>query len=395
MEENFSITNIKSKYALKYIFSFLEYKRFISLIKYNKSIHKKLNINLKNLSFNNKYITRRREIQLPNEWGMGLPTCVALQFIILFFLFFLIHYIINCVVKIKLKENYDKSNDKYHWDFFNSKIIRILSIIYYIFSFYVIYHMTDYAYGDYKNSKKVFTVLFGLIIIIQCYCEYKLIFKIYIIYSFASNGKWIILFDAIYLIVNILYLIFGDLAFKDYIDSETYERMKDFYYLVSYKDINIEEYLLDNNFPSKNEKRKFISLIANNFKIDYSQSDLDLINAINDYRFKKNLNELILDNNIPEYIIKGSTELILSLSNIIKISNIKYILKYNVNDDFVSIKTDINAMQILLQPFFNKINIIRQRNNKYITVYEDFDIQNYNAILVKDNFEDENLVFKK
>ena len=132
----------------------------------------------------------------------------------------------------------------------------------------------------------------------------------------------------------------------------------------------------------------------NHFKIDYLQSDLDLIKAINDYRYKKNLNELILDNNIPEYIIKGSTELILSLSNVIKISNIKYILKFNVNDDFVFIKNDKNSMRILLQPFFNKINIIRQRNTKYITVYEDFDIQNYNTIRVKDNFEDENSVLK-
>ena len=395
MEEKFSITNIKSIHSLRYIFSFLEYNRFISLIKYNKNIQQNLNINLKDFSFNNNYIERKREKELPYEWGMGLHTCIALQIIIAFFLFFLIHYIINCQVKIKLKENYDKTKGNYHWDFFSSTIIRILSFIYYIYSFYVIYHMTDHAYGDFINSKKVFTALFGLIIIIQCYYEYQLIFKIYTIYFFALNGKWIIIFDVIYLIVNILYLIFGDLTFKKYMKSKTYEKMEDFYYLVSYKDINIQKYLLDDNFPSKYGKRKLISSIVNHFKIDYLQSDLDLIKAINDYRYKKNLNELIIDNNIPEYIIKGSTELILALSNVIKISNIKYILKFNVNDDFVFIKNDKNAMGILLQPFFNKINIIRQRNTKYITVYEDFDIQNYNAIRVKDNFEDENLVLKK
>ena len=137
--------------------------------------------------------------------------------------------------------------------------------------------------------------------------------------------------------------------------------------------------------------------MANKFEIKNSDNDLKLIKSINDYRLKKNLNELICDKKIPEFIIKGNTEIILTNSNIIKLSDIKYVLKFK--EEFVNferMRNNTDIMNILKKPFLNKINLVQQGNNKYITIYEDFDKKNnYDVIRIRDSFENENIELKQ
>ena len=125
-------------------------------------------------------------------------------------------------------------------------------------------------------------------------------------------------------------------------------------------------------------------------------NDIDLFHFINEFRLKRNLSIFTLDKKIPSFIIEGSTEFLLSISNIIKLSNIKYVIKLNIDDDFSEIKKNKDFMDILLKPFFNKITIFMQRNTKYIMVYEDFDVDlnSYHSVQLRGNFENENVILK-
>ena len=51
-------------------------------------------------------------------------------------------------------------------------------------------------------------------------------------------------------------------------------------------------------------------------------------------------------------------------------------------------------MEIINNPFFNKINIAQQSSVKYITIYEKFDEKNYESILIRDSYRDENSILK-
>lgn len=109
------------------------------------------------------------------------------------------------------------------------------------------------------------------------------------------------------------------------------------------------------------------------------------------------MNELICDKKIPEFIIKGNTEIILANCNIIKLSDIKYVLKFKEEFvDFERMRRNTAIMNILKKPFLNKINIVQQGNTKYITIFEDFDEKNnYHVIRIRDSFENENIELKQ
>ena len=83
-------------------------------------------------------------------------------------------------------------------------------------------------------------------------------------------------------------------------------------------------------------------------------------------------------------------------NNIIKISNIKYVFSLYAEDDFEEIKGNKNIINILIKPFMNKINIIRQNDIKYITIYEDYDNEKYEIIQIKNNLENKkNMLLKE
>ena len=85
----------------------------------------------------------------------------------------------------------------------------------------------------------------------------------------------------------------------------------------------------------------------------------------------------------------------MSSNNIIKLSNIKYVLRFNKNHiDFENLLNNKDIMEILNNPFFNKINIVQQSENKYITIYEEFDGKNYDVISIRDNNGNENSILK-
>ena len=388
--EDISLLKISSSFIIKQIFSNLDYTRFISLIKYSKKYQQKLEFNLKENIHYYKNIGKKEKIGVgSDDWGDGLRLLAAVPLFVPHYLYFIIHYILNSALTIKLNNN-EKSNG-FFWRIING-IIKKYSILIYIGSFYVLYHALDYSRSDYIDRKIIYVILLLLIMLFHACYELLLIHKIKLISSFALNGKWMIVFDVIYLIANISYTFFTKKLFDQYMEAKAYPRYEYYNYLLLFKDIKIKKYELPDNLESIENKRKYFESKVNDLEIEYSRNDLNLIESINNYRQKNNLNELIIDYKIPNFIIKESTEIILSASNIIKISNIKYLFRLNIEDDFEKIKEDENINNILLKPFLNKINIAQQGKIKYMTVYEDFDNKNYEVIQIKDKLENENLL---
>ena len=284
---------------------------------------------------------------------------------------------------LTIKLNNESKSKEFFWRLINGLIIKKLLILIYIVSIHVLYHALAYSDSDYRYKKLIYLFLIDLILIFHFCYEILLIYKIKTLFYFALNGVWMIFFDIIYLIANIIFIYFTFLLGKEYRECHEYSRYSYYNYLFLFKDIKIKKYKLPEDFNSIENKRNYLESKANDFEIDYSLKDIDFIKAINKFRINKNLNELIIDYKILNLIINVSTEIILSPNNIIKISNTKYVFKLNKEDDFEKIKEDKNINQILLKPFLNKINIIQQNDVKYITVFEDFINENYEIIEIK------------
>ena len=392
--ENSFLLNISSSYIIKKIFSNIEYNRFISLIKYSKEYQNNLGFNLKNNIHYNKSIEKNSKVEFIEDWGDGLGLIAYFPYYAPLYIYFFIYYILNNISNIEL--NNDAKSNGLFWSIVFGIIIKRLSILLYIGSIYVLYHTILHFRFDYINTKKKYIILYWLLMFIHVCYELLLIYKIIIIASYAIKGKWMILFDVIYLIANISFIYFVFTIFQQYLKCKEYPEFNCYNNLVLFKDIKIKEYKLPKNFESFRNKRKFIESKVNYFEINYNIKDLVLIADINLYRLKKNLDVLIIDYKIPNFIIKGSTEIILFPNNIIKISNIKYVFSLYAEDDFEEIKGNKNIINILIKPFMNKINIIRQKDIRYITIYEDYDNEKYETIQIKDNLENEkNMLLKE
>ena len=392
-----SLTNISSVHTIKLIFSHLEYNRFFSLIKYNKEIQQNLKINFKENIFPNNYIERLSQNGLSNDYSDGLAFIYGMIIYGVIYIFFFLHYLLNVILTINLNPKLYKNNDSY-WETINGNLVKKFSILFHFFALFVLCHVLKHFSYEYIGAHKIFVLFLALIIFAHGWYEIALFHKIKLIYSFALNGKWMIFFDVILIILNFIHVIVSGLCLYQYIFLiKTVPEFVKIFFLNLYKGISIYEYRIyeDFNEYSERKRQKVISENANFYKINYSKNDLDLIKHINEYRLKKNLNEFIRNDDIPNFIIKGSTEIFLSSNNIIKLSNIKYVLRFNKNHiDFENLLNNKDIMEILNNPFFNKINIVQQSENKYITIYEEFDGKNYDVISIRDNNGNENSILK-
>ena len=96
-----SLLNITSSYIIKQIFSFINYHRFISLIKYNKRYQNTLEFNLKSNIHYNKNIEKEEEVNLSKGPEDGMKYVVSLIIHGGTYIYFFIHYILNLALNIK------------------------------------------------------------------------------------------------------------------------------------------------------------------------------------------------------------------------------------------------------------------------------------------------------
>ena len=389
--ENSLLTNISSHYIIRQTFSHLEFHRFFSLIKYNKLLQNKMQINLKKLIHSNKFFERYEKNELTDDRRNGFNfLCGCIVFCVHYF-YFILHYLINVPIFIRLNPNLYKTEDHY-WTILTNLIFKLLSLFFHMFSAYVLYHILSHFSNEYLYRKIIFIILTLFIIYAYCWYEIGLVHKIKLTYKFAINGKWMVLVDSLCLIANTTFIFFVIRFLCLYLGSKTFPRYMTAYVLVLYKDIKIKEYKFKEDFKYIDNKRKKIDSEAIGFRTIYSEEDSELVRSINYYRLKHNLSELICDKTVPDFIRKGYSEIFLSANNIVKLSNIKNVLIFNNEVDFESLKENKEIMNIIMQPFFNVINIVQQGDTKYITVYEDIYEKNYHKINIKE--ENENTILK-
>ena len=260
MKNKETLTNIKSNYCMKFIFTFLEYNYILKLVKYNKKFQKILDIRLKNYKKRNIYLysIQKYKPELKKEYLYEADYEKYLSSSI-YLVFSLCHdtkgFIITAIIllgffiaKQKIKERYKMIN----------RILNIILLFFFcIYSFVYIYcialFIIDHDFFKKTSYLYLFFFLIGFLYIILCLIR---IYRYYI-----------------------------------YIYIKTRIIAKN--YLLQINKININEYKLSSNFHkmSNINKKKYILKNLPNFIISMTREEIDLIKKINDIRLKNNISQ--------------------------------------------------------------------------------------------------------
>ena len=409
MSDNEKIMNISSDYSIKLIFSFLKYNQILKLVKYNKSIQNKLGINIENYQTisNCQYIKRKiTRIYDPQE-----NECVEMGKIfftsLITFIFF-IYVFIYSILLVSL-ESFDNSNTKLNYDKKSLNIINKINAYLFLFLIFIIcsyflllYYILKNCYSDSPKLKRIKLLMLIVIDLIYFLYESLIIWKLSLSYKIKKDDTtWFMTCDYIFIILNslfILYMLF--ITYLYYIDAGKKIDVFIKYILIRYKDININGYLLPDNFHkmSKISKLKFISNHKHNFQFFLNQEQLDLVSLINDFRVKNNLDKFTIDwdKKLPNFILNESSEIILfSFNHIFKLSNKNYLFKYRKGEfEFYFRNKNIDIINILKKQNLNRIIIIHQNMIEYILIYESYKYYSIDPIELRES-DDDNVEFLK
>ena len=149
--EKMSLLNISSPYIIKHIFYYLNYNRFISLIKYNKKYQNNLDFSLKKNIHSNKNIEKKEEKLLRENLDNGLKYIYSAIIYGGPYVYFILHYILNLTLTIKL--NNESKSKEFFWCLINGLIIKKLLVLIYIVSINVLYHALAYSDSNYRYKK--------------------------------------------------------------------------------------------------------------------------------------------------------------------------------------------------------------------------------------------------
>ena len=268
MWKNADISNIKSEYNIKEIFSYLDYPYILKLLKKNKNLQNRLGLSLEN--YKNKYETKKYEYiketkLITSEANLLRNTpeesvwylLFSLSIICFIFLPFLIYSILLVSIKT-FKDSNTKIN--YNKKYYNTiKIINPCLFIYdtfilisiCIFSLGICYHGRR-DYGRRKIIKFIITIFINLVNILF---ESLVIWKLILSYKIKKGGcTWFMVLDYLFLIINLaytsIYLYATVIYFKDSLGRIHFETE---YVLTSFNKIRIKVYLLATNFFCTNK----------------------------------------------------------------------------------------------------------------------------------------------
>ena len=368
LNNNNLLLNINSNFNLKLLFSYLKYDKILKLIKYNKSLQNKIEIeenNYKeysNIEINSEAIKNKigsGKIKINTLFlifslgncnindGVCSPLGFSFLFFFLYFLFpiIAITFYTSYVFSVQRKLNIV-------WVTLINKSLFLLILSRFMYLFIILINSRNDAINVYLILSFFFIhILYEVLIFIK-YINLYIIKKddlmdlIFLLFNFA-------------IIVKYFVLIFSNWP-------------KTFYYLVRYKKLSVEPHCIKIENYRKN-KKKYISNRVKELKYKYLDQDLKVFNKINIFRKKNNLTELKLKNNIPDFIINEISEVILfKEQHLFKLPNNKYLLKYEFGQfNYYFQNNNKNLIDILLKEGLNMINIVTQRNMQYILLYED------------------------
>lgn len=386
---NPNIFKISNNYILKSVFSYLDYRYILKLVKNNRAIQKRLDIDLnkyKKISDfplyeyikEKKIIGKRKGFE---QLGNDVIILVIAFVNSIFFTYLLIYSILlvslNTFDDNNTKENYNKSYLNIIKTF-NKYLFIVDGIVVLYFFLYVFYLFKNcqYDFGIKKIIKKIILIIID---IIHFLFEGLIIWKLALSYKIKNSGiTWFMTLDYIFIILNffhILYLLL--LTYWYFRESGSLIKIITKCSLISYENIKIDKFELPDNFEnfSKKQRKKYVSDNNYTFKYSISEEQVNLINSINIFREEKDIPKLGVDyyNKIPNNLFNNlPAEIILNPhQNIFKLSNKNYIFRYAIGEfGNKFINKDLDILNILLKDNLNHIQIITQENNEFIFISE-------------------------
>ena len=141
---------------------------------------------------------------------------------------------------------------------------------------------------------------------------------------------------------------------------------------------------------SEKERKELILQNYKKYQYKITDEQKNLINEINTFRDDNDIPKLKFDkeNKIPEFIIEKPSEMILfPEENIFEISNKKYLFKYPIGEFEKKFKNnDVNIINILLKDNLNYIQIVTEKENEYLLIFEKtFNASNRIEFVIEDN----------
>ena len=414
MEKNL-LLKISSNYNLKTIFSYEDYKFVLRLIKYNKAIQDKIEItqaHYKDQQDNFKYIQKYeytynqytiKDFFDQNDhifffvfvvyiilYGLALTKIKVIYYIVFVFIFLglelfykiseeiakkvdiigakstLLNILISLLLPIglpKIITLIDFGNNQ------NSlKIIKYVNLnIISLFLLNAGYGFITYYPELYPYLKlKLFIVIIS--IIFDCSYEIAIIYRNYLLFKIKE-------FDWDYYYLDMFFLFFNhfSIALKIYIFLfllDIIEQLRSFtIYLLEYKNIRINKYILPNDFLKMKNKSSFLFSKVKEFIAKHHYDEYELFNFINQLRKKNKVKMLLLDEHLPDFIVKELSEAMFeSYKNIFKLGKEKYLFKYKFGEFKKNAEENKN---ILIKDNFNRINIVIRNEIEYVLIYED------------------------
>ena len=378
MEKNSKslLAQIKSKYILQQVLSlaFGEMKPVIKLVKYNKSLLNKLNINIKdNYKYEIETKITKKEIFI---FSMLLKSDIAFSIV---FLAYIIKFHVSGKFNDKtLKDEYNLEKKKFV-DFMDNYILYsyfgflIISIV------FIIIYFCCKSIALKKQAKQIIFIIIFLVdlihyitYIIKLVCTFKLIKK----EKDEKNFKiiWFCVFDAYIIIVLSLYILIEFSILLVVSISDQSEDIKKFF-INQINGINICPFELPNNFINLSDKEKneiiFKKENFSKYKYKSNTNKISLIlEKINDIRRKINISLLrTQEEYLPDFIINEKTKMFFYPNeNIYELSPNFYIFKYP-NDEFQNHINDKDIMNIIKNETLDTISLIEKNESDYIFIY--------------------------
>lgn len=408
------ISKISNNYILKDLFRYINYVYLLKLVKNNKRIQNKLGINIDN--YKNRanfpqyeYLITKKIIEYPEE---GIDD--DYEFFVMCFTFILVS-IVTCLIfsysfiysiLLVTLDTFNDNNTKINYD--KSYMNTIKRINYSLFlldgtmlftGFFSCFYLFRNEIYDFGIRKYIKLVLLYIINFVHLLFEALVIYKLALSYKIKKGGiTWFMRMDYAFIVFHflyILYLIYNScwycLVTGDRIDR--YEECT----LVTFNNIRIRDFKLPNKFPTftKKERKSYVYNNYRLYKYDYTPSQINIFNSINNFREENNIPKLYIDNSkkIPDFIINPRTDMMLfSNEHIIKINNKEYLFIYRKGEfNNKLINNDAEIKKILSKDLLNHIQIVSQEENDYIHISEKLGLElNFDIFSKKESEDNEN-----
>jgi len=191
----------------------------------------------------------------------------------------IINYILSLFLSIGLpkiliyiiNKEYNECNEN------SLKIIKYVNlniILFFIFNVtYTLFLINHHKIEKYLKLEIFFSIIY---ILFDCLYELVTIWKIYLLFKLKEYDKSYFLFDFCFIFYNHYSIFLKSKLLIFFINIfKAFEKSN--YYLVEYKNIKINTYILPDNYEKIKNKRKYLLSKAKDFVIEHSEKELEYL----------------------------------------------------------------------------------------------------------------------